>query len=197
MGIGAIILAAGGSSRLGTPKQLVTFRGEALVRQAAKAALESVCDRVVVVVGSHALEMRQELNDLPVSVVENTNWQSGISSSIRSGIDELMASDPEGVVIMLCDQPFVTASVLNELINTHRKTGRAIVASTYGTTRGVPAFFAPELFTELASLTKDEGARRIIAQHPGKVATVEFPHGAIDIDTPEDRERLTAQSPCM
>ena len=197
MGIGVIVLAAGGSSRLGSPKQLVTFRGETLVRQAAKAALESVCDQVVVVVGSYALAMCQELNDLPVTIVENKNWQSGISSSIRSGIEEMMASDLEGVVIMLCDQPFVTARVLNELINSHRKTGRAIVASTYGTTRGVPAFFAPELFTELASLTKDEGARRIIASHPGKVATVAFPHGAIDIDTPEDRERLTAQSPCM
>ncbi len=193
MGIGAIVLAAGGSSRLGAPKQLVTFRGETLVRQAAQAALESVCDRVVVVIGSRASEMRQELNDLPVSVVENKDWQSGIGSSIRSGIEEMISSEPEGLVIMLCDQPFVTARVLNELVNTHHKTGRAIVASTYGPTRGVPAFFAPELFTELASLTKDEGARRIIASHPEKVATVEFPHGPIDIDTPEDRERLTAQ----
>jgi len=190
MGIGAIVLAAGGSSRLGTPKQLVTFRGETLVRQAAKAALESVCDRVVVVVGSHAAEMRRELNDLPVSVVENKDWQSGISSSIRAGIEGIVSSDLEGVVIMLCDQPFVTASVLNELISTHRETGHAIVASTYSTTRGVPAFFAPELFNELASLAKDEGARRIIASHPEQVAIVEFPHGAIDIDTPQDHARL-------
>ena len=186
MGIGAIVLAAGGSSRLGVPKQLLEFHGETLVRRAAKAALESVCDRVVVVVGSH--EMRHEIDDLPVSIVENKNWKSGISSSIRAGLEQI--SSPDGVVITLCDQPFMTAAVLNELIITHRETGRAIVASTYGTTRGVPAFFAPELFNELASLTKDEGARRIIASHPEKVATVEFPQGAIDIDTPRDRERL-------
>ena len=184
MGIGALVLAAGGSSRLGTPKQLLTFRGETLVRRAAKAALESVCDRVVVVVGNHAQQMRQEMSDLPVLVVENEDWQSGISSSIRAGLEQISSQD--GVVITLCDQPFVTAAVLNELIITHRKTGRAIVASTYGKTRGVPAFFAPELFNELASLTKDEGARRIIASHPEKVATVEFPQGAIDIDTPQD-----------
>jgi len=128
--------------------------------------------------------MRQEIGDLPVSVVENENWQSGISSSIRAGLERISSQD--GVVITLCDQPFMTAGVLNELITTHRKTGRAIVASTYGATRGVPAFFAPEIFTELASLTKDEGARRIIASHPEKVATVEFPQGAIDIDTPAD-----------
>jgi molybdenum cofactor cytidylyltransferase len=84
----------------------------------------------------------------------------------------------------------MTAAILNELINTHRKTNRAIVASTYGATHGVPAFFAPELFDELALLRKDEGARRIIASHPNKVATVEFPQGAIDIDTPEDHARL-------
>jgi len=184
MGIGAIVLAAGGSSRLGTPKQLLTFRGETLVRRAAKATLESVCDRVVVVVGNHAQRMRQEIGDLPVFVVENKNWQSGISSSIRAGLEEISSQD--GVVITLCDQPFVTAAILNELIITHRETGRAIVASTYGTTRGVPAFFAPELFDELASLTKDEGARRIIASHPEKVATVEFPQGAVDIDTRQD-----------
>ena len=182
MGIGAIVLAAGGSSRLGAPKQLLEFHGETLVRRAAKAALESVCDRVVVVVGSH--EMRHEIDDLPVSIVENKNWKSGISSSIRAGLEQISSQD--GVVITLCDQPFMTAAVLNELISTHRQTGRAIVASTYGTTRGVPAFFAPELFNELASLTKDEGARRIIASHPEKVATVEFPQGAIDIDTPQD-----------
>lgn len=188
MGVGAIVLAAGGSSRLGTPKQLLTFCGETLVRRAAKAALESVCDRVVVVVGNHAQQIRQEMSDLPVLVVENEDWRSGISSSIRTGLEQI--SSPDGVVITLCDQPFMTAAVLNELIDAHRETGSAIVASTYATTRGVPAFFAPELFNELAALTKDEGARRIIASHPEKVATVEFPRGAIDIDTLEDRERL-------
>ena len=188
MGIGAIVLAAGRSSRLGVPKQLLEFRGESLVRRAAKAALESVCDRVVVVVGNHAQLMREEIDDLPVSVVENKIWQSGLSSSIRAGLEKL--SSQRGIIITLCDQPFMTAHVLNDLISAHCKTRRPIVASTYGTTRGVPAFFAPELFSELASLTKDEGARRIIASHPEKVATINFPQGAIDIDTPEDREHL-------
>jgi len=142
----------------------------------------------VVVIGNHAQQVRHEIDDLPVSVVENENWQSGMSTSIRAGLEQTSSQD--GVVITLCDQPLMTAAILNELISTHRKTRRAIVASTYGTTRGVPAFFAPELFNELASLTKDEGARRIIASHPEKVATVEFPEGFIDIDTPQDYEHL-------
>ena len=191
MGIGAIVLAAGGSSRLGVPKQLLEFHGETLVRRATKAALESVCDRVVVVIGNHAQNIRQEIDDLPVALIENENWQSGISSSIRAGLEKL--SSQGGIVITLCDQPFVTAALLTELISTHCKTRRPIVASTYGTTRGVPAFFAAELFNELLSLTKDEGARRIIASHPERVATVNFPQGVIDIDTAEDRKRLMSQ----
>ena len=93
---------------------------------------------------------------------------------------------------MLCDQPFATAEVLNELINTQRATGKPIVASTYGTTRGVPALFTHQLFSELMSLTADEGARRIISAHPENVATISFTQGAIDIDTPLDHQRLTA-----
>ena len=190
MGISAIVLAAGGSSRLGKPKQLLTYRGETLIRQAAKTALDSVCDQVVVVVGSYAQQVRRELDDLPVSVVQNENWQSGISSSIRAGVEEVLLGDPDGGVIMLCDQPFVTADVLNALVSTHYKTHRAIVASTYGETRGVPAFFSRELFTELTSLAADEGARRIIAAHPENLATITFPQGAIDVDTPQDHAQL-------
>ena len=188
MGIGVIVLAAGGSSRMGTPKQLLTFDGETLIRRAAKAALESVCDRVVVVVGSHAQEIGRELDDLPVSIVENQNWQNGMSSSVRAGLAETAHAD--GVIIMLCDQPFVTPRVLNELVSTHCKTRKPIVASTYGTTRGVPAFFNRELFSELKSLSPDEGARRIIAAHPDRVATITFPQGAVDVDTPQDHKQL-------
>lgn len=193
MGIGVIILAAGGSSRMGSPKQLLPYRGETLLRRAAKSALASVCDRVVVVIGSQAEYVRRELDDLPLSVVENQNWQSGMSSSIRAGLQHLLsANHVESVIIMLCDQPFVTADVLNDLVSTHCETSKPIVASTYGTTRGVPAFFSRELFTELASLTADEGARRIIATHPEDVVTITFPQGAVDIDTPHDHERITS-----
>lgn len=174
---------------MGTSKQLFAFRGESLIRHAAKVALESFCDRVVVVVGSHASEMRQELDDLRVTVVENENWQSGMSSSIRAGLEAITTDDCDGVVIALCDQPFVTANLLNELIETHRNTGKPIVASSYGATIGVPAFFSRELFPELKSLSADEGARRIIAAQPESVATITFPEGAIDIDTRQDYER--------
>jgi molybdenum cofactor cytidylyltransferase len=190
MKVGVIVLAAGGSSRMGSPKQLLRYRGQTLIRRAAEAALASKCDRVVVVIGSEASQMRREVEDLPVSVVGNENWQTGMSSSIRAGLDELRQHDLDGIVIMLCDQPFVTAGILNDLITTHRQTGKPIVASSYETTKGVPAFFARELFPELTSLSADEGARRLIVKHPDLVATINFPEGAIDIDTPQDTKKL-------
>jgi molybdenum cofactor cytidylyltransferase len=191
MAIGVIILAAGGSSRMGTPKQLLLYRGESLIRHAAQVALGSVCDRVVVVIGSRADEMRNELADMPLEVIENPNWQVGMSSSIRAGLQALKSTnDLNEVVIMLCDQPFVNAEVLNDLVTTQRQTGESIVASLYGTTRGVPALFSRNFFDELMSLAADEGARRTIASHPNDVATVIFPQGAIDIDTPRDHDQL-------
>jgi len=193
MSTGVIILAAGWSSRMGSPKQLLPYRGRSLVRHAADAALESVADRVVVVLGGYADEVRNELKHLPVSIVENHSWQTGMSSSIRAGLQELLSADQiELVIIMLCDQPYVTADVLNKLVETQRATSKPIVASTYGTIRGVPALFARELLDELNSLTADEGARRIISAHPEHVATISFAQGAVDIDTPLDHQRLTA-----
>jgi molybdenum cofactor cytidylyltransferase len=191
MRIGVIVLAAGASSRMGSPKQLLRYGGQTLIRRAAEAAIASSCNRVAVVIGSNASQMRRELKDLPVSVVENQNWQTGMSSSIRAGLDELRPHDLDGVVIMLCDQPFVTAGILNDLIATHRQTGKPIVASCYETTKGVPAFFSRDLFTDLTSLSADEGARRLIVKHPELVATINFPEGAIDIDTPHDTKKLS------
>ena len=175
---------------MGSPKQLLRYRGETLLRRAAQTAVASNCDRVVVVLGSNAPQMRCELEDVPVSVVENQNWQTGMSSSIRAGLDELRQYNLDGVLIMLCDQPFVAAGILNDLITTHHQTGKPIVASSYETTTGVPAFFSRELFTELTSLSADEGARRLISKHPELVATINFPEGAIDIDTPHDHKAL-------
>ena len=142
-------------------------------------------------IGSRAEEMKHELAGLRVSIVENPDWQSGMSSSIRSGLNEVLSED--GVLIMLCDQLFVTADVLDNLIDTYHKTGMPIVASDYGATRGVPALFSNELLTELASLTADEGARRIIARHPEMVATIAFADGVIDIDTRDDQRQLIGQ----
>lgn len=175
---------------MGSPKQLLHYRGESLVRRAVKTAVESMCDRVVVVIGNDAQRVRHELDALPVSAIENHNWRAGMSSSVRAGMEELAKDDLDAVILMLCDQPFVTAGVLNNLVATHLRTGKPIVASSYEGAQGAPAFFSRELFDQLNSLTSDEGARRIILKYPQSVATVVFPEGAFDVDTPHQYELI-------
>jgi molybdenum cofactor cytidylyltransferase len=195
--IGAAILAAGASIRMGRPKQLLLYRGKTLIRRAAEAALASVCHPVMVVIGAHAGPMKEELEGLPVLTVENRQWGMGMGTSIRSGLGALVAADPEreGAVIMLCDQPFVDAGVVNGLADARRETGKYIVASGYGGARGVPVFFGRELFAELSGLDAAEGAGRIIRNHPHDVAVVSFPDAAVDIDTPYDYALLKASCP--
>lgn len=194
--IGVVILAAGASTRMGKPKQLLLHRGRTLLRRAVETALASICYPVVVVVGAHAELLRKEVADLPVSVVENREWEKGMSSSIRTGLHELMMTQPEidAVVVMLADQPLVTAALINQLVDVRRNTGKRIVASAYGTVLGVPALFSRELFAEITALNANEGARQVIANHPDDVASVCFPEAAVDVDTPEDYELLETMS---
>ena len=186
--IGAVILAAGASKRMGTSKQLVELRGEPLVRRAASAALKSGCSPVVVVIGANAEGTRQALRGINVREVENSQWKSGLSSSIRAGLAALLETNPitEAVVLMLCDQPFLTSDVIGKLINIYRETGCSIVASSYGDTFGVPALFEKGHYGELLALKGAAGAKQIIGKHLADVQLVDFPEGTVDIDTPDD-----------
>jgi molybdenum cofactor cytidylyltransferase len=190
--IGVVILAAGASVRMGRPKQLLLYRGQTLIRWAVETALASVCHPIVVVTGAHAELVKNELKHLPILVVDNGEWEKGMSSSIRIGIETLVATNGEldGAVVMLCDQPFVTAAVVNALVEARFKTGKSIVASAYGETRGVPAFFSRQLFPEITALEANSGARQVIANHPDDVASVCFAEGVVDVDTPRDYEML-------
>jgi molybdenum cofactor cytidylyltransferase len=205
--VGAIILAAGGSSRLGQPKQLLTFRGETLVGRAIRAATEAGCDPVILVVGamSEAIQSEIAIRESRIAsssasgvgartiVVENREWQNGVGTSIRRGLEELPES-VEAVVLIACDQPFVDASVIAELIATHEKTRKPMAASSYANTLGVPALFDRSCFADLLALPADSGAKALMTTRPNDVAVVAFERGAIDIDTPEDFERLTANA---
>ena len=192
-GVGAVILAAGASTRMGRPKQLLQFGGEAMLRRAASVAIEAGCRPVVVVVtGADAAASRKALRGLNVREAENQQWESGISSSVRVGIEALVTANPQipAVVLMLCDQPFVTREIIAQLVAAHRETGRSIVASRYGGSYGVPALFDKIHFAELTTLKGDAGAKRLIQKHLPKVHLLSFPEGEIDIDTPEDLARL-------
>lgn len=199
--VGAVILAAGGSSRLGQPKQLLLYRGETLIRRAVRAAAEAGCHPVVLVVSGElgdAVRSEADLRDSSspalrnfsgAMIVENANWRNGVGTSIRRGLQEFRGS-VEAVVLLACDQPFLDRGVIGELIAMQEKTGKPIIASSYANTLGVPALFDRSLFAALVQLPDDSGAKTLIAARPGDVGSIAFKEGAVDVDTPQDFERL-------
>jgi molybdenum cofactor cytidylyltransferase len=191
-GIGAVILAAGASTRMSIPKQLLQFRGQAFLRRAASVALEAGCRPVVVVTGANAAACRESLRGLDVLEAENQQWESGMSSSVRVGVEALVTANPRiaAVVLMLCDQPFVIRDVIIRLVRAHYETRCSIVASRYGGSYGVPALFAKAHFAELSTLEGAAGAKQVIQKRLQKVQLLPFPEGEIDVDTPDDFARL-------
>ncbi|MEZ0610702.1 NTP transferase domain-containing protein [Fibrella sp. WM1] len=189
MTIGTIILAAGQSSRLGEPKQLLEQNGQPLVRHMAQLAVDLNAGPIVVVVGAHAEAVSEALHDLKVRKLPNPDWQSGMASSIKAGVALLAPTQPEAILILLTDQPYVSRALVEQLIETARSTHKPIVASQYGDTLGVPILFRPAYYEALQQLTGDTGARLLVQQNPDDVASVPFEQGRIDLDTPEDVAR--------
>jgi molybdenum cofactor cytidylyltransferase len=189
-GVGVVVLAAGSSSRMGTPKQLLQFQGQTLLRRAALAALGAGCRPVVVVTGAHAERTREELRGLDVLEVVNPLWETGMASSVRAGVSALMESGASAVVLTLCDQPHVTSEIIAALVVAHQATGSPVVASEYGGGFGVPALFGRALFPELMRLEGQEGAKQVIKRHAREARFVPFPGGETDVDTPDDFARL-------
>lgn len=190
---GLIILAAGSSSRLGSPKQNLVYRGQTLLQRAIQTALTSVChENVVVVLGANEGEIRPSISDELVYITYNPHWQEGMASSIRLGITELLRIEPNitAAILMLCDQPFVDPLLIHQLTEKREDTDHRIIACTYRDTLGVPVLFDAAYFPRLLMLQGKEGAKTLIRDFPNDVATIAFPLGAIDIDTIEDYERL-------
>jgi molybdenum cofactor cytidylyltransferase len=186
----AIILAAGSSSRLGTPKQLLIFQGETLLARVVRIALDSKFHPVVVVLGAHAEECAYGISGQPVRLIHNTTWQEGIASSIRAGVTNV-EKEAEAIVLLLCDQPGISAAHLHALANT----GSPMAASSYAGVNGSPAYFEKRFFFDLVALCGDQGARALLARHADSVAAVPFSEGAADVDTMADLRFLEFFSP--
>ena len=184
-----VILAAGGSSRLGRPKQLLPYLGKTLVEHAARTAIASGAHEVVVVVGAESDAVREKLSGLPVRIVRNRDWQTGMGSSIRCGVESL-SSHVDSVVISLCDQPQITPDLLRNLASKAATSSSSIAASSYDGVLGAPSAFGKELFKELTSLAGDSGARDIIRNATQQIERVEFSGGNVDIDTPQEYQQL-------
>lgn len=183
MAFGVVVLAAGGSGRMGRAKQLLPYLGHTLVEHAARTALASGAAEVVVVVGAHAPEVRARLRGLRVKVVLNAEWAEGMGGSIAKGVAALSES-VDTAVIALGDQPRITPAHLRALA-TH---GGPIVASSYDGVVGAPCAFARSEFPRLLALTGDQGARHLI--RGADVETIPFEAANLDVDTPEDYQAL-------
>lgn len=186
-----ILLAAGSSSRLGRPKQLIEFQGNKLIQKAIEEAQKSKSDSLVVVLGWNPELIKSAFDSKQIPFVINENWEEGMASSMQTGLRFLMEKEhPDQVILMLVDQPFVDADLLNSLILEKEKSGKGIVACSYSDTLGVPAIFDRAYFEEILSLKGSEGAKKVILKNSDDVFPIDFPLGAVDLDTEEDLIRI-------
>jgi molybdenum cofactor cytidylyltransferase len=188
-----VILAAGASTRLGRPKQLLPWQGKTLLQHAVETAL-TIATQPVVVTGCNADQLVAGVDHTQTHIVFNPEWEQGIASSIRCGLQALLnrTPPPDQVIFMVCDQPFVTPALLLDLVNERQKSHKSIIASSYAGTLGIPALFDKTHFAQLLDLQGDTGARKIIQQYGEEVASVEFREGEFDIDTEQEYKKLTS-----
>lgn len=191
--VGVLILAAGNSSRLGEPKQLLLFNNKTLIRNVVDAALNTIPAPVTIVTGAYSDQISQELTAVLVNVIHNPLWEEGMASSIRLGVSHLLSHTASltGIIVCVSDQPFINAALFQSIIDKANAAPHKIVASQYENILGTPVLFAQKHFEALLALKGAEGAKKILHQFPEDVVSVPFPMGGIDIDTQENYQKLT------
>jgi molybdenum cofactor cytidylyltransferase len=195
MGTGIIILAAGNSSRMGQPKQLLNYNNKTLLQTVIDEAAKTDCKPIVVVLGANAEEVATRHRNKQISFVINENWESGMASSIVAGLSSVIhnTKELESIIVAVADQVFIKMSTFNNLIEKQKETGKNIIASQYANTLGIPVLFHKHYFDALLSLKGTNGAKNILKQFTQDVETVVFELGEIDIDTAEDYHNLISQ----
>ncbi len=194
MPVAAVILAAGASRRLGQPKQLVAVEGEALLARAMRFAKEAGAAPVIVVLGAHFAAICSAISFNDAIPIVNHRWEQGMATSIHAGLHEIDIRAPEsaGALLMVCDQPRLTAAHLRTLRDAFAiQSQPSIVASFYAGALGIPAVFPRAVFADLYALEGDKGARMLLAKPPCPLVSLPFDGGEIDIDIPGDLNSLS------
>lgn len=189
-----LVLAAGASTRLGQPKQLVQIGGRPALHIVLSNAVALAGHAVTVVVGANANQLSYLLSHTPASSVVNRQWGEGLASSLKCGLAAVPPS-ADAVMIVLGDQVAVTSDDLRRLLAAWKDQPSIIAAASYQQTMGVPAIFPRAFFSELLQLRGDQGARSVLMRNPDRVVRVPMANAAFDLDTPEDLAALTAQFP--
>jgi molybdenum cofactor cytidylyltransferase len=186
--IGGILLAAGGSKRLGRPKQFLQLDGKTLLLRAAESMAASICDPIIAVLGGERERAEREIAGVRLKVCFNEDWESGMSSSIKVGLKKLLSMEAniDAVIISLCDQPFVNSDAIDRLAAKFLETGKHMVAARYDGVAGVPALFSRVMFDKLSLLEGDKGARDMLRDPNVSIETIEIEEAAVDIDTRDD-----------
>jgi molybdenum cofactor cytidylyltransferase len=192
---GIVILAAGNSSRLGQPKQLLGYKDSTLLKNTIAEAFLVPDVVIIVVTGANNQLIEEELDPSRIKICFNSDWETGMSSSIVKGLNALLHLYPDcqNCIFAVCDQPYVSSLVFENLIQEHSKTGKGILASSYAETLGTPVLFDKKYFTELTALQGQEGAKKIINRFLEDTVSVPFEKGNIDIDTEDDYNKLISE----
>ena len=183
--VAAIILAAGASRRMGKPKQLLPYREHTLLGHVIQCTLASSCSSVIIILGANAGIIKSQIEHFPVEIVKNPEWNQGISSSIRCGIQYIkeQSLNVDGIIFLVCDQPSISTETITQLLDLYNEASKPIIASQYAGIIGIPVLFDYGFCSELLQLKGDRGAKRLIQKYRDQVATIEFPRGEIDLDT--------------
>lgn len=190
MSVACAVLAAGASSRLGQPKQLVSAFGQPLVVRALQQLTAAGCGPAGVVLGCQHERVAALLGHTAAVLLDNPDWEEGIASSVRVAVHWAAALGCEALLLAACDQPLLTSSHVQALQTRWRAESCTAVASAYQGRRGVPVLFARTWFPRLLSLRGDRGAAALLQDDP-EVAVVDWPDGAFDVDTTADLARLS------
>lgn len=187
-GVAILILAAGESKRMGQPKQLLDWQGKPLLQWIIDKAKTTRATPILLMLGAIAEEIRKHIDSTALTILNNPDWQEGIASSIRMGVEHLEKHHPHihAVLIMVCDQPFIPPHFLAELVNHQHNTNFPAVASEYNGTLGTPVVFHRRFFARLKELSGDQGARKLLKQFPEEIGSITLDQGYEDLDTPED-----------